>query len=642
MFKMNKNAFKKLITTFVCSAILVQTFGTGAVLANTLPKISAHEIKKAMTIPGGVKDVLTYSYDNSPQLMSSDFDAKYDPREKGIDWPAQDQGLEGNCWAFASVAAREAWVNMKLENNFDESNKFTMYSPLHMSASIYKNENSDLTFNTTVTEGGGNREYAAAYYSRGSGPVLLQDFGEEEYNNYLTSKDYSMLTEFSPSSQVSSALFLSGEEGAYALSMAINSANQILGYLPQDGGYSSNNQKVIKEAILKYGAVMSSYHSPVEGTNENEIYYNAEESAYCWCPSPNVPSFANHAVTIVGWDDNYPAGNFKKLPTWAGAGDGAWIIRNSWGDDFGEDGYLYISYYDYFIGSNAAAFPGSMPKSDYVNQFDGLWPNGYFDFPDEYYAIVRHTTQEPSSIEKLNAVGLIVQEANTKISFLLEDDASGVNPKLPRNVSVKPEFKEHDTDAVTVDSNTATFKYPGFYVLELKEPELVTGDYDLYFMYENPQGYSYVPIVMAGSDFYASDSVVEPGVSWYALDDMLWDAQTDCHFPVKTYTNSVNVLTQVDVIYDEDTDEYELIVGVGIPGETTDFEGKKAMAAVYDKNGVLIGFGQQELHFEEGQHHNEVRVKYDSTGDSYRVMIWNSSNNPHWAMEEAEEIPTEE
>ncbi len=639
MFKINKTSVKKFITGFVCGTMLVQGFGTGIVFAEKLPKIFVPEIQQSNVNPGEFRDSLSYSYDNSPELMADDLNipAKYDPRKKiGIDWPIQDQGKEGNCWAFSATAAREAWVDMKFKNNFDLFKMFIMYSPLHMAASIYKNESSDWTFNTTATEGGGNREYAAAYYSRGSGPVLLRKFGTNKYNDYLKSMDYSVLTDVESTSQVTSALFITGKDGSYIMDEVGN------GYKPQIGSYNTNNQKVIKEAILKYGAVMSSYHSPVEGTDENETYYNEKEYAYCWCPDPSVVSNTNHGVTIVGWDDNFSAKKFNKLPD--GAGDGAWIIRNSWGDTFADKGYMYISYYDYFIGSNGAAFPGSMSKSDYVNQFDGLWPNANIpEFPSGYYTVVRHKTQTPSLMEKVNAVGIIVQEPNTKITFLLEDDASADKPKVPQDVSVKPEFKKHDTDAVTVEDNTATFKYPGLYVLELKEPEFVTGNYDLYFKYENPQGYSAIPLVMNGSNMYTSNSVTVPGKSWYGLDYALTDAQMAFHFPIKTYTDAVKevVSTEVEVIHEEGSDEYELVVDVGIPEEVS-FEGEQAMVAVYDENGVLIGFHQQELHFEEGHHHNEVHVKYDSTGDSYRVMIWDRLNHPHWAMGNAEHLPVDE
>ena len=85
----------------------------------------------------------------------------------------------------------------------------------------------------------------------------------------------------------------------------------------------------MKKALMEYGAVATSIYWSSSNLKGKNYYYSGGATS-------------NHAVVIVGWDDTYSRNNFKTTPE----GDGAWIIKNSWGTSGGDKGFYYVSYYD--------------------------------------------------------------------------------------------------------------------------------------------------------------------------------------------------------------------------------------------------------------------------------------------------------
>ena len=135
------------------------------------------------------------------------------------------------------------------------------------------------------------------------------------------------------------------------------------------GRNSVYDNNTLKKAIKSYGAVATS------------IYwgdaYESTSNYYC-----NVNANGNHAITVVGWDDNYPASNFKTAP----AGKGAWLIKNSWGTDHGDRGYYHVSYYDRnFAMLEGAVFIPATEDEDYdaVYGYDTLGAIGATGNDDE-------------------------------------------------------------------------------------------------------------------------------------------------------------------------------------------------------------------------------------------------------------------
>lgn len=133
---------------------------------------------------------------------------------------------------------------------------------------------------------------------------------------------------------------------------------------------------VAKRAIMENGAIAAGYYAdvaiPEDQTQETEFF-----SVKNWCQYVNRPTAGNHVVTIVGWDDTYPKGNFPTEPE----GNGAWIVKNSWGSKDGDagslshwgidgTGYFYLSYYDMSVASLYSVTAADADPDTIIQQHD--------------------------------------------------------------------------------------------------------------------------------------------------------------------------------------------------------------------------------------------------------------------------------
>jgi hypothetical protein len=147
---------------------------------------------------------------------------------------------------------------------------------------------------------------------------------------------------------------------------AVKHVQQVL-FIPGRSGSLDNEN--IKRALVEKGAVYSTIRW------EDSSYRSTYASFYY-----SGSSRANHAITIVGWDDNYDRTKFRSIPQ----GNGAFIVKNSWGPEWGENGYFYVSYYDSVIGKDNALFTAEDPGTyDTVYQYDPLgWVSSYGENSD--------------------------------------------------------------------------------------------------------------------------------------------------------------------------------------------------------------------------------------------------------------------
>ena len=128
--------------------------------------------------------------------------------------------------------------------------------------------------------------------------------------------------------------------------VAMRSAN----YLPETAKFSFNSttkkldsyipgtRRQIKEVIIASGAIYTAYHAYDRNTDTTGPFMNtAYAGYYCWDDS----LFANHAVTIVGWDDGFVKEKFNDGSGNIPQGDGAWIVKNSWGKKEGKEKKMF-------------------------------------------------------------------------------------------------------------------------------------------------------------------------------------------------------------------------------------------------------------------------------------------------------------
>lgn len=217
--------------------------------------------------------------------------------------------------------------------------------------------------------------------------------------------------------------------------------------IPGRKNVTDNNP--LKEAIMKYGAVAITYFAadePFVNYTSGAQYYNGSYAT-------------NHGVTLVGWDDTYSASNFDVRPP----GDGAWIIKNSWGTNAGVDGYFYISYYDTcFAMKNSYAYMISNTEQYNKNyQYDLQGNLGYLNIFNQYKNV--YIAEDDDLI---GAVGTYFNQSNVTytIKVYVNDSLKYVQTgasvfggfntiKLDTYVPIK----KGDKFAVEIKSNSAPF-----------------------------------------------------------------------------------------------------------------------------------------------------------------------------------------
>lgn len=243
-------------------------------------------------------------------------EASYDPRELGLVSETRDQAPWGICWAFAGMAALESYAiaNGLADASIDLSEEAVPWSILS-AAKESAGVSPAYGWTTRGTRNdSGYGDMMTGYFISGKGPKLESDI---PYYRGSESDPFGSYYDETPPENLSNA----------------QNALEVTDIAYLDDA----SPEEIKEAIKAYGGVATS-------CNLSLHLYNAETAAL-WSPA-FVESYANHAVCIVGWDDDYPKESFVAQEGELPQQDGAWLVKNSELADGEVAPYIWISYED--------------------------------------------------------------------------------------------------------------------------------------------------------------------------------------------------------------------------------------------------------------------------------------------------------
>ena len=509
---MKNHMNRKVLSILLAAAMLCMTLAVGTVTASSeaATKTKTPTLSKPTVVIGTEKSAKAHVIESGTALDlkggTDPLPAKYSSVEEGYMTPIKDQDPYSTCWTFAAMACAEtATIKNHLTDDPEPD-----YSELALAYFAYhpsEDPRGGLTGDYSI--------FDEDLYLECGGNIWLTT---QTMNNWRGVTEETLAPY---AAVVADRTYIPDVSVAYTDVLRLEDAQ----WLPL---VTDADREVLKRKLLDYGAASVSiyYDAP---------YYNSE--AHCYytdCPS------GNHAVVLCGWDDDYPADNFagseKGIKP---AENGAWLIRNSWGSEWGENGYFWLSYYDASIGEDVAAVYSFVPadRYDYNYQYDGAAGFSSLFFDTNFISIANKYTAQHD--EQLLAVSNYNYNSpgtayTASVYVGLTDETDPTSGTLAATVSgtyAAQGLKTIKLPApITLTAGT-TFAV----VYELTSPEtenaniLISFDYTTEFGGGILNGHNEGTL---GQGFFLDD-----GVTWTDLYDP--DLGIPCNFRIHAYTKAL-------------------------------------------------------------------------------------------------------
>ena len=299
-----KNKLKIHISTLLCILLLLSSvYATQAVEAEPQHNSQENILQTSSDIKSDKVEISRFAIDSEPQkdiilpTKSNSLPSYYNGIEEGYVTSVKNQKNHNTCWAFAGIATLESHLLKKGYGEYD-------FSEEHMN--LWASTRNNGTGWQRDYEGSGYALISPGYFTSFSGIANEQTFPYDTLQN----AKYEDLHTVTP------------EYGVTEIE------------------YITNDINLVKDSIYNNGAVYAN-------CNVSTRFFNSTSTALNCNEYTSANAIYGHVVTIVGWDDFYSKDNFN--PNSKPINNGAWLVKNSWGENYAKNGYFWISYEDKYI-----------------------------------------------------------------------------------------------------------------------------------------------------------------------------------------------------------------------------------------------------------------------------------------------------
>ncbi len=361
---------------------------------------------------------LIESYDNLAVTLNSEaLPSSYDMRTEGLITPVVNQASLGVCWAIGVAEALTSCIIEQFPQESISALPLAYFSYAGNDAQEFSDWNDDPYMS------GGNDVLSVATLASWTGLMLnstyYSDFeiGADVPETYSETADYYL-------------------QDAYYMHA---------GQYDSWEGVVWGNVDVMKSLLMQDLPITVFYTSAGEGSYYNEVTYAYSNSEW---------DYPDHEVLIIGWDDNYAKENFAI--DCQPENDGAWLVQNSWGTSWGDEGCFWISYEDPTLSASAVFV---------LQETDSYTTNYGYDRMGWCFSVATSTEESDNKIA--TAANIFTAEGNEQIeavSFYTTDTSVQYTISVYTNLT---DETDPTSGTIQLEDYSGTEDYAGYHTIEL-------------------------------------------------------------------------------------------------------------------------------------------------------------------------------